>query len=539
MTLQRKHTVGAGPGSTLLRDRFNRREALRRAAMLGLSAPPAAAVLGGAPGKRALAAPGRQDETPVRGGSLRVGVPGAAETFDPNVAFVFEAIWPCELLYSSLIRITPELVLEPELATAWEPNEDLTQWTFTLREGVKWHDGGEFTSADVVATFDRIQDPDLASPFRTAIAMLDHTEATAPNEVVFHLNAPFGEYPELMSAYLSRIVPAGKTDDLARNPIGTGPYVLSDYVPGERTVLRRFEDFWDAEGQGFIDEISYLAIPEEATKAAALVGGQIELANEFQPISLPILQSPKITVAEISSPGHQPIFMDVNEPPFDDPLVRTAMKKVVDRNGVVAVVLQGHGEAAADQPVPPFDPNYGNIPIPEQDIDGAIALLAEAGYPDGLDLVLHTSPGRAGMLETALTFKDMAAPAGIRVEIQSHPIDNYWADIWKKVPFFTSNWSGRPTAEQILSLIYMCDASASEGNWCNAGFDELIVASRSTSDPEERLAVLTEAQQILADEGPAIIPYFRSYITAHSSRLHGFVPHPHRLLDLRRAWLSD
>ena len=95
----------------------------------------------------------------------------------------------------------------------------------------------------------------------------------------------------MLSAYLARIVPAGKTDDLVRNPIGTGPYVLAEYVPGERTVLRRFDDYYDLENQAFLDEISYVAIPEEATKAAALVGGQIELANEFQPTSLPIAGS--------------------------------------------------------------------------------------------------------------------------------------------------------------------------------------------------------------------------------------------------------
>lgn len=525
---------GVEPNGRVFLNRLSRREALKRAGLIGVAAPLLGASLPGA----SLAAPLRQ-ETPVRGGSIRVGVPGSAETFDPNVAFVFEAIWPCELLYSSLVRMSTELTLEPDLALSWEANDDLTQWTFALREGVKWHDGGDFTSADVVATFERIQDPELASPFRTSIGMLDRTEATGPHEVVFHLNAPFGEFPELLSAYLARIVPAGKTDDLVRNPIGTGPYVLADYVPGERTVLRRFDDYYDLENQAFLDEISYVAIPEEATKAAALVGGQIELANEFQPTSLPILQAPTVTTAEISSPGFQPIVMDVTAEPFDDPLVREAMKKVIDRNGFVAVVLQGHGVPGNDQPVPPFDPNYGNLPIPEPDIEGAIALLADAGYPDGIDLTLHTSPGRAGMQESALTFKDMAAAAGIRVEIQSYPIDNYWADIWKKVPLYTSNWSGRPTAEQILSLIYLCDASATEGNWCNPEFDELIMQAREAADPDERLGLLTAAQEILAADGPVIVPYFRSYITAFSSRLQGFVPHPHRLIDLRRAWLSS
>jgi peptide/nickel transport system substrate-binding protein len=525
--------------NALLSEQVSRREALRRASLIGLGASAMAGLLSAGPAGQAMTLAAVQDETPRRGGSLRVAVPGSAETFDPNVAFVFEAIWACELLYSGLIRFTSDLQLEPELALSWEPNDTLDQWTFALREGVKWHDGGDFTSADVVATFDRIQDPALASPFRTSIGMVERAEATGPHEVVFHLSSPFSEFPELLSAYLARIVPAGKTDDLTRNPIGTGPYVLADWVPGERTVLRRFEDYYDLEGQAFLDEITYVSIPEEATKAAALVGGQVELANEYQPTSLPILQAPNVTIAEIASPGFQPIVVDVDEPPFDDVRVRRALKKVVDRDGFVAVVLQGHGEPAADQPVPPFDANYGNLPIPLPDIEGAIALLAEAGFPDGLDVTLHTSPGRPGMLESALTFKDMAAPAGIRVEVQSHPIDAYWADIWKKVPIYTSNWSGRPTAEQILSLVYLCDSSATEGNWCNPEFDERVLQSRATNDPEERLALLTEAQQLLADDGPAIVPYFRSYITAFSARLHGFAPHPYRLLDLRRAWLSE
>ena len=113
----------------------------RRAGLLGIAAP----LLGVTASQASLAAPPRQD-TPVRGGSIRVGVPGSAETFDPNVAFVFEAIWPCELLYSSLVRLNPALELEPDLALSWAANDDLTQWTFALREGVTWHDGGDFTS---------------------------------------------------------------------------------------------------------------------------------------------------------------------------------------------------------------------------------------------------------------------------------------------------------------------------------------------------------------------------------------------------------
>ena len=523
----------------LLRGRLSRRETLKRASLLGMSGSALATLLSTLP-PSAAALPRRQDTQPVRGGSLRVAVPGSAETFDPNVAIILEAIWACEHLYSNLVRINPEMGLEPDLALSWEANDTAEEWTFTLREGVKWHDGGDFTSEDVVATFERIQDPDLGSAFSANVAMLAEMEATSPTEIVFRLSAPYAEFPELLGNYQARIVPAGRTENLATDPIGTGPYVLADYVPGERTVLRRFDGYFDAGNQGFLDEIHYLAIPEEATKAAALIGGSVDLANEFQPTSLPILEgAPGIATTEIVTGGHQPLVMDVTQAPFDDARVRQAMKLCADRDGFVAVVLQGHGETAADQAVPPIDPMYGDIPIPAQDIARAQGLLADAGYADGLDLVLHTSSGRPGMQESALTFKDMAAAAGIRVEIVSHPIDNFWADIWKKEPFFTTNWTGRPTAEQMLSLIYLCDSSGTESKWCNEEFDALITEARGTLDVDARRELLTQAQQILADDGPIVCPYFRSYITAYTSRLHGFAAHPLRWLDLRRAWLED
>jgi peptide/nickel transport system substrate-binding protein len=516
---------------------MSRRAMLRRASLLGVSAT----VLAGTGG---LAWPGGlvaayQESEPVRGGVVRVGVPGSAASFDPTTETIMEAIWVMEHVYSNLIRMSPEMELEPDLALAWEPNEAGDEWTVTLREGVTFHDGSDFTSEDVVATFEHLLDPAAASQYRSNISMIERVEATSPTEVVFHLSSPFAEFPETLSHYQARMLPAGKMDDLATNPIGTGPYRLDSHVPGERTVLKRYDGFYDLEGQAFIDEIQYLAIPEEATKMAALTSGSVELVNEVQPTSLPIVQNaPGIVTTEIITGSHQPIAMDVTQAPFDDPLVREALKLVVDRQGLVAVVLQGHGEPAADQVVPPSDPMYGNVAIPTPDLERARELLAEAGYADGLDLVLHTTPGRAGMLETALTFKDMAAGAGVNVEVVSHPVDAYWAEFWKKTPFFVSNWIGRPTAEMMLSQLYMCDSSGTEGKWCNPEFDALIMDARATLDPDARRELLAQAQQLLSEDGPVIVPYFRSYISGASTRLQGFTPHPLRYLDLRRAWLD-
>ncbi len=528
---------------SLLRDvargRLTRRDALKRASLLGLSATALAGLWSSAPTRSAAARPAVQDGPPVRGGSVRVGVAGSAGGFDPALYTTMEEIYVLEHVFSSLVRTDPDMALEPDLAVAWESNDTGDEWTFRLREGVTFHDGSDFTANDVLATIDYNLNPETASLFRTNIAMVERVEATSPTEVVFHLAYPYAEFPEQLAHYQARIMPAGKIGQMATDPIGTGPYRLKAYVPGERTILTRYDGYFDLEGQAFLDEIQYLAIPEEATKVAALTSGGIELANEYQPTSLPILEgAPTVTTTEIVSGSHQPIVMDATQAPFDDARVRTALKLCVDRDGVVAVALQGHGVPAADQVVPPSDPMYGNVPMPAQDLERARQLLEEAGYPDGIDLTLHATPGRPGIMETALTLKDMALGAGVRVELVSHPVDVYWADVWKHEPFLISNWIGRPTADMMLSTVYMCGASNTESNWCNEEFDARIMAARAALDPEERHQLLTDAQQILSDDGPVIVPYFRSYITAYSNRLQGFRAHPLRYLDLRRAWLN-
>ena len=524
----------------VLHGRLSRREALKRASMLGLGATALAGLFSATPARAAAARPARQDAAPVRGGSVRVGVAGSAGGFDPALYTTMEEIYVLEHIFSSLVRTNADMALEPDLAVAWESNETADRWTFALRDGVTFHDGSDFSADDVLATIDYNLNPETASLFRTNIAMVDRVEATSPTEVVFHLAYPFAEFPEQLAHYQARIMPEGKMGQMATDPIGTGPYRLEDYIPGERTVLGRYDGYFDLEGQAFLDEIQYLAIPEEATKVAAMTSGAIELANEFQPTSLPILDgAPTVTTTEIVSGSHQPIVMDVTQAPFDDARVRSALKLCVHRDGMVAVALQGHGVPAADQVVPPSDPMYGDVPLPTQDLERARQLLADAGYPDGIDLTLHATPGRPGILETALTFKDMALGAGVRVELVSHPVDVYWAEIWKREPFLVSNWIGRPTADMMLSTVYMCGASNTESNWCNEAFDERIMTARGALDPEERRQILTEAQQVLSDDGPVIVPYFRSYITAHANRLQGFRAHPLRYLDLRRAWLAE
>jgi peptide/nickel transport system substrate-binding protein len=230
--------------------------------------------------------------------------------------------------------------------------------------------------------------------------------------------------------------------------------------------------------------------------------------------------------------------MRVDSEPFDDVRVRQAMKLVIDRQDYLDAVFQGMGELAADHPVPPFDPMHADIPPPERDIDQARELLEEAGYADGLDLELHTTAGRVGLQESALAFQEMAQEAGIRVEVTNHPVDAYWAEIYMERPFFMSNWSGRPVADQTLAVAYFEDAGWNETGWFSEEMEELVISARQTLDEGERRELLAQAQEIMAEEGAVVIPFFISLTGAWNERVQNFQVHPLRWVDLHDVWLE-
>jgi peptide/nickel transport system substrate-binding protein len=476
-----------------------------------------------------------------RGGTVRVGFAGSIDTFDPHHPVVFEGIWAQSMIYSRLVRLNSDLEVVPDLAVAWEPNEDGTEWTYHLREGIKFHDGRDFSVKDVKSSFERLIDPAEGAPMASELAMVDSVEVMSDTEVVIHLNRPYAGFGVLAGMYYMRIVPIEQAGQLQTQPNGTGPYRLRTHSAGERTVLERFEDYYDVENQAFLDRIEYITIPEDTSRIAALTGGTINLINEVPPTALPMVRDrPGIVVESVPTGSYSPISMRFDLDPFTDVRVRKAIKLVVDREEFLQAVIRGEGVVGRDHPVPPIDPMHADdLPVPERNIEEAKALLAEAGYENGIDLELHTTPGRVGLLESALTFQEMAQAAGIRVEVVSHPVDAYWADVYLEVPFFMNNWSARPLAEQALAAGYLSTAGWNSSKWVNERFDELVQSASETLDEEERQEILREAQELLAEDGTVLISYFISMNGAWSEKVKGFRMHPLRWVELHEAWVDE
>jgi peptide/nickel transport system substrate-binding protein len=213
----------------------------------------------------------------------------------------------------------------------------------------------------------------------------------------------------------------------------------------------------------------------------------------------------------------------VDTKPFDDPKVREALKLVVDRQAMIDTVLLGYGEAGADNPVPVGNPNSYVKEAPKQDIEKAKALLAEAGYKDGLKFDLYTAEGVPGMVRMAQVYAEQAKAAGIDINVIVTPAESFWDDVWLKQSAVTSAWSMRPPGEG-LAVAYVQTAKWKETHWERPDYDALLNKANTTVDDAERQKLFQQTGELLAKEGGLVLPMFVHQVLALRKGCEGYTP---------------
>jgi peptide/nickel transport system substrate-binding protein len=327
----------------------------------------------------------------------------------------------------------------------------------------------------------------------------------------------------LLVDYRMGIIGEGSLPNIEENPNGTGPFKLVKPDIYGTSVFAAHDDYWD--GKPGLAAIEFVGIADAQARTQALLSGQTDLSfNVTLEEAELFVQEPGYEVLEVVTGNWDGIVMDVREPPFDDLRVRQALKLVVDRQEILDVVLQGYGVMAYDHPVWPGDAYQLELD-PPHDVEKAKELLAEAGYPDGLDLELISSPVDPYFMPLAVVYQQQAAEAGINIEIRQVPADGYWSGEqgWMAEPFFMTSWSQR-TADQILNEALSCAATWNESRWCNEEFDQAIANARSELDQAKRTEFYQEAQRLAAEDGATILPYFRTGIWAMKTKVKGLPP---------------
>ena len=443
---------------------------------------------------------------------------GGEESLDPASSKRF--IPAILMLYERLVRLDKDRNPCPDLAESWESDSTSRKFTFHLRRNVRFHNGKPLTAKDVVYTFKHILNPDVGSPAASALNIIDAEAFETPNEhtVVFNLRKPHADFPLLLTHNQIRIISEGSAPTIGKTGIGTGPFKLAKLDVKGTTVLAANDDYHG--GQPGLKRIDIVRIADKNAQVYAMLDDLIDSVSSISSVQAQLFEENKeFTVQELPNGLMHTLVMNTTVAPFNDVRVRKAMKYVVDRRKMIDLVLRGHGVAGYDHPVFPNDP-YRLVLERPQDIEKARVLLAEAGYPDGLDVELYVADKNAYMVIMALVYKEMAAKAGIRVKIRFVPAKNYWDAIWKKVPFCGSMWDER-TADQILSEAYLSGAKWNDSFWSNPQFDQLLSDARKEQYPEKRKVFYQEAQRLVVEEGGTIIPFFENTIRVLRSDIDG------------------
>lgn len=428
--------------------------------------------------------------------------------------------------YNRLVDVDDNFTVIPELATEWSASEDGKTWTFKLREGVKFHSGKDFTAADVVYTFKRLMDEKTGSGARAVMAFLDPDgiKAVDSHTVSFTTKEPVAEFPVLITNKFTNIVAEGAGDELRLKGDGTGPFMQEQFTPNAPVrILRKNPNYW-VPGEPKAECIRITVAQEAVAAVSAIKAGQVDLVLNVDPSVIPSLKDdPNVELLQTGASNSMTISMWVDTKPFDDVKVREALKLVVDRQAMVDTVLLGYGQPGADNPVPVGSPASYTKEAPKQDIEKAKALLAEAGYKDGLKFDLYTAEGVPGMVRMAQVYAEMAKEAGIDINVIVTPADSFWDDTWLKKPILTSAWSMRPPGEG-LAVAYTQTAKWKETHWERPDYDALLLKANTTVDEAERLKVYQQAGEMLAKEGGVIIPMFVHQVIGIRKGCEGYTP---------------
>lgn len=520
---------------------LSRRQLVQGLAALGLSLTAMSSLIRG-DGQSAFAAqatPGPVERPARSGGKLVASMSQSPSTLDPAFGINAPEFAITSWIYDNLVWLGPDLVPRPMIATEWSPNDDASVWTFKLRNDVRFTNGRSLVADDVVFSVSRIINPDTGSPGKSGLGPISTVEAPDEQTVVFTLISSHADFPLELSQRWGRIVPREAEGQLATEPVGSGPFTLAEYVPGSHVRVVWNPDHWDPDA-GLVDEIVLQTFPDEVAEITALQNGDVHVIYDVPSAAQEqIAGIENVAISEVATGTWVPMIMRVDTPPFDNPLVREAIKFSLDRTAFVEAVLFGHGAPANDHNVPPNHPFAWQAEPRARDIERAKALLAEAGMPDGFEFELVAATDRSIRADTAITIQQMVKDVGITFNVKTIDYDTYIAQVYKKGPLYIGYWGMRPTLDSQMVPFYTTDGSFNEYAYSNPALDEKLFAARAELDVERRKALYQEAQQILSREGPVLIPFFVSQASAYRAEVVGFEAHPLTSFDLRYVALQS
>jgi peptide/nickel transport system substrate-binding protein len=456
---------------------------------------------------------------PRYGGRLRLGVIDGdqAGSLDVHKPTSGGSVIRGFALYSKLWEWDESMFPRLALAEEAETNADATSWTIRLKPGLEFHNGKTIDADDLIFSIRRLSDPQLASPYGNYVNIVDRDRLEKLDERTVRIWFKEGRsFLSLPSTWVNfgGIVPVDYHP--VTNPVGAGPYKLKQFLPGQRSLFTRFENYYKP-GQPYADELEIIDFKDQISRYAALIGGQIDLANAIAPEQKPLFEKNSKAKLLVSESGTWRAFnMNLAKAPFDDVRVRQAFRLLVNRQELVDRVLMGEGRIANDL-YAPHDPTFNHsIPQRQQDIAEAKSLLRAAGQ-ENLTLELTTDVVGAN---SALVFAEQARLAGVTINVKKIDTPTFNGKRKNDWVMSTSGSLGQPFLAQATSQ----DGPTSTSNRTNFKddrFTELYFAAQAQPNLELRKPLIHEAQEIQHSRGGLLIWGFANFLDGYTDRVGG------------------
>lgn len=472
---------------------------------------------------------------------LRIGLQDDADVLDPDQSRTFVGRIVYTALCDKLVDITPDLTIIPQLATEWSWSADETELTMKLRDGVVFHDGTPFNADAVVANIERSKTlPE--SRRKSEVASITGVEAIDASTVRITLAKPdatlLAQLADRAGMMISPTAAEKMGVDFGSAPVCSGPFSFVERVQQDRIELARFADYWNADEIHF-DSVVYLPIPDTTVRLANLRAGDLHLIERLAATDVASAKADAgLTVVDVVGLGYQGITMNVNngaeaEKPFGkDARLRQALSLSIDRNALNQVVFGG-AFAPGNQPVPPTSPWYDKrFPVPERDVEAARALLAEAGFANGVDLSVQVAnnPVQTQVMEVV---QAMAAESGINISIRATEFATLLQQ--QSAGEYQGSqvgWSGRTDVDGNIHQFATCEGGINDSKFCDPRVDEALNAARVSNDVATRKVSYDKAREILNEELPIIYLYHPSWIWAMNADIEGFTAYPDGMIRL-------
>ncbi len=520
--------------------RLSRRDFIRRATVVGISAPVLGSILAAcsSSSSTSAASPGTSASGSGKPGAvIRAGITTPAAAINPLTVADQGGQNMLAQTGEYLILSGQKLDLKPVLATSWTPNSKADVWTFKIRQGVKFHNGAPMTADDVVYTYQLQTNPKGSSAALSAFAgVLQPSGVVKVDDftVAFHLEAPNGNFPYLTSSdnYNMIILPKGYDPAKWESTfIGTGPFKLGSYTPKQGATFTRNENYWGKKALPSQTQFTFYAT--QPPSVVALTGGTIDVLGQFSVAGGEALLNGSYNIIKLKSSAHRQLSMRNDKAPFTDPRVRQAVALSLNRPQIVQALFKGNADVGNDSPFAPVFPST-NTSIPQRTQN--IANQA-AGHGSGFSTQLATENIQE-IPNYAQIVAESAAAIGVKINLNVEDQSKYYGTFkfgssdWLDATMSLVDYGGRGIPNVFLGApLQTINAKTGTGAWnaahfSNAQYDKLFAQYVAAVDLTTQRSVAGQIETLLLDQTPLIISYFYNFLTATAQGVTGVYPTP-------------